>query len=465
LDEKAEYCASALITRGTAGARLLVEPHGARWRLPSFTLTIADSRAIASVLPRAVAERFGLDTAVLSVLDARRAADDDHRLALVALDAFGVRRAISAHGLAWHSAAELNQVAFADEAEAERVSQWMAELAPGGGHPQRLPWTRPGWLAEATAWIENQLGANGLMAAGPVEQLRTWSLSVLLRVPLAGPGSGASRPVGDAAIFKALPPLFKDEPRITQALSGQFPNLVPEVIASDAARGWLLMRSFSGALLRDGPALAVWTEALRGYARMQVATIGQGEALLASGCADRRLAGLPAEFAAVLADRDHLLLGQANGLSAMQADELEALAQALPAACAALAACGLPDTLEHGDLHGDNIVQTPAGFIYFDWSDGCVAHPFTCLTTFLERVRGDWLAPLTDAYLEEWRALVPPGDLRRALRLSQPIGAAHLAVSYHRILAATEPGQRWQLAGALPFFLKEVLRLKTGMTA
>jgi hypothetical protein len=125
----------------------------------------------------------------------------------------------------------------------------------------------------------------------------------------------------------------------------------------------------------------------------------------------------------------------------------------------------LPDTLEHGDLHGDNIALTPSGFVYFDWSDACLAQPFTCLTTFLERVREDWLAPLTDAYLDEWRGFASAEVLRRAQRLSQPIGAAHLAVSYHRILAATEPGQRWQLAGALPFFLKEVLRLRKELGA
>lgn len=453
MDEKAEVHVVTIITRGSAGAQVLVEPEGRGWRLPSFTLAgLPDSRAVAPALRAAVAERFGLAVAVLSLLHDQRGKAGGPRNALVALDAFTAPTdGAEAAGSAWLSVDELTQVAFAGEAEGARVYQWLADLVPGAGHA--LGWTRPGWLGEASQWIEAQLAQHGLTLAGPIEQQRTWSLSALLRAPLSA----------GSAYFKALPPLFASEPSITQALARRFPGRFPEVMAIDAERGWLLMREFSGQLLQACSDLTVWSDALRQYARLQVAASAEPDALLAAGCPDRRLGVLPGQFAAVLNDHDHLLLGAPEGLNAEQLAELNALAALLPAACAALEACGLPYTLEHGDLHGNNIAVMPSGFVYFDWSDACLSHPFICLITFLETVRPDWHAALTQAYLEEWGAYASPEQLQRALRLSQPLGAAHLAISYHRILATTEASQRWQLAGALPFFLREFLKYKEAL--
>lgn len=454
LAAKADVRVVALITHGSV-AELLAEPDGAGWRLPSFDLAgVPDSRAIAPVLRAAVAERLGLPVAVLSVLHTERDDPDGRRTTWVALDALAVPKdGTEPAGSSWLALADLARLSFNDEPEAARVRQWLADLASGGGPVLRMPWARPGWLAEATGWIEAQLAAQGLPQAGAIEQQRTWSLSALLRVPLA---SGS-------AYFKALPPLFAAEPDITAALARRFPGQIPDVVAANGERGWLLMREFPGELLQHHPDLSVWSAALRQYARLQAATAAEAEAWLAAGCPDRRLAYLPAHFQAVLGDHEHLLIGHANGLTETQHAELLDLAHLIPAACLALEACGFPYTLEHGDLHGNNVAVTPDGLVFFDWSDACWAHPLTCLTTFLETVASNWHTPLTEAYLSEWEAWTAPDRVRRAHSLSQPLGAAHLAVSYHRILATTEPSQRWQLAGALPFFLREVLRYKAAL--
>ncbi len=460
LDAKAEYAVTALITHGgQAGrpARLLVDPPGAAQRLPVFVVAADDSRALAPALRAAVAERFGLAVAVLSVLHVQRAEATGARAALVALDALAVPKdGTEPAGAVWLTVEELAGVTFADPAEAERVRVWLADLTPGGGHALRLPWTRPGWLAEAGQWIEAQLAAQGLGQAGPVEQHRTWSLSVLLRVPLAE----------GSAYFKALPGIFAAEPRLTDALERRFPGALPAVIAYDDSRHWLLMRAFAGQLLQACTDLPVWVAALRAYARLQAQTAADPAALLAIGCPDRRLPALPGQFAALLVDEALLAPGDEGALTPAERQDLASLLPAFDRACAALEACGVPYTLEHGDLHGNNIAVTDTGdFIFFDWSDGCLAHPFTCLTTFLETVPPEWHAPLTEAYAEEWGAFAAPAQRQQALRLARPLGAAHLALSYANILRATEPTQRWQLAGALPFFLREVLKYREALQA
>ena len=39
-------------------------------------------------------------------------------------------------------------------------------------------------------------------------------------------------------------------------------------------------------------------------------------------------------------------------------------------------ACGIPDTLSHGDLHPGNVAYDGREVRLFDWTDGCVTHPF-----------------------------------------------------------------------------------------
>jgi hypothetical protein len=456
---KAEYHVTAVITRGGTlaepAAQVLVDPHAPAARLPVFNVTAPDMRALAPALRGAVAQRFGLAVAVLSVLHARRDEATDDRHTLVALDDLTIPKdgTEPAAGV-WLAPEALDSITFAGEAEAVRVRRWLAELRPGFGHAYRLPWTRPGWLAEAAGWVQDTLVQHGLPLAGPIEQQRTWSLSALLRAPLAE----------GSAYFKALPSFFAAEPRITQALARRFPGVVPAVIAIDDGRAWLLMRSFSGQILQDCADLPVWVEALRVYARLQAATAGDPQTVLALGGPDRRLPLLPEQFSALLTLLDELRIGDDRDLAEDERDALRAVLPLLPAACAALEACGVPYTLEHGDLHGNNIAVTNAGgFVFFDWSDGCLAHPFICLTTFLETVPLEWQAPLIQAYAEEWGAFASPAALARAVRLCRPLGAAHLAVSCGYLLTGTEPDQRWQLGGALPFFLREVLKYKDAL--
>lgn len=45
-----------------------------------------------------------------------------------------------------------------------------------------------------------------------------------------------------------------------------------------------------------------------------------------------------------------------------------------------LAECGLPDSLEHGNFGLFNLALTKRGYLYFDWSDSSLAHPYSGLS-------------------------------------------------------------------------------------
>jgi aminoglycoside phosphotransferase (APT) family kinase protein len=132
------------------------------------------------------------------------------------------------------------------------------------------------------------------------------------------------------------------------------------------------------------------------------------------------------------------------------------------ARCAELAGYAVPPSLVHGDLHLSNVARGRAGYLFFDWTDACVAHPFLDLATirrstaFTDLTRSDELRQrLREAYLPVWAAFEPPGRLERVWELATPLAALHQAVSYRSL--ATQPSMDLHMAQATAWWLRQVL--------
>ena len=151
-----------------------------------------------------------------------------------------------------------------------------------------------------------------------------------------------------------------------------------------------------------------WMAMLRTYARLQRAAEGAAAELVGAGVPDRRLAVLPGRVAELVdgAPAGRAWTGSCRGLTE---------------ACAELAALGIPETIEHADLHDAQVFAAPDGDRFFDWGDASVAHPFLSLTVSLRVLASTVGVPddsrtvdtAIDAYLERWSALAPLADLRR----------------------------------------------------
>jgi hypothetical protein len=194
--------------------------------------------------------------------------------------------------------------------------------------------------------------------------------------------------------------------------------------------------------------LEVVAEVARTYARMQVKATGHIGRLLDAGCRDRRLDRLATQarawLAAVEATADLPGVDAATWLSPDEEAGLRAAVPRLQARCAELAGHAVPPSIVHGDLHLSNVARGPGGYLFFDWTDACVAHPFLDLATirrgtaFTDAACEDELRErLREAYLPEWASFEPPGRLARAWELAAPLGALHQAVGYRSL--ATQP--------------------------
>jgi hypothetical protein len=315
-------------------------------------------------------------------------------------------------------------------------------------------WTNEDWRREADSWIADRVEAAGESLTGEIEQPHVRHWSTVLRVPTSA---------GDLW-FKAVAPVHAFEPALTARLAGARPDLIPELVAVDVDRSWMLMRD-GGTRLRElmhsADDLARWEELLPRYAELQLAAAPEADGLLALGVPDERLEGLAGRFERLLDDRDALLIDEPDGLTRAEYEQLRASVAGVERLAADLAGYGLPETIQHDDLHDGQIFVKDGRYLFFDWGDACISHPFHSLVVTLRanawkfdlEPGGPEVRRLRNAYLEPF-----PGDnLEAAVDLAYRTGTVGRALAWHRMLAARAPEHRLEDAEAVPYGLKRFL--------
>ncbi len=325
-------------------------------------------------------------------------------------------------------------------------------------HIYSLPWDHRDWFRESLAWIQDQIKPNRLTVDGVVEkhQIRPWS--AVLRVPTNA---------GDL-YFKACAPAFYHEAGLTQALACWRPDLLPQVIAADPQRGLLLMadggptlRSFLGSDRYHEH----WRRILPLYAEFQIEMAGRPDGLLRAGAMDRRLKTLPGQLADLLTDQDALHINRPGGLTAEQFTYLQDFVPTFAGMCAALESHGLPETLHHDDFHGNNICVGDDGYLFFDWGESCVAHPFFTMVVTLRAIayfcklssEAPVLAELRDLYLKPWTRFMGRQDLVLAYDLANLIGKVNRALTWYRLVSDSPEPYKSEEAASVPGWLAEFL--------
>ena len=226
------------------------------------------------------------------------------------------------------------------------------------------PWEDPDWLAEAVAWVDARLGDLGRSRTGDPEQPHVRSWATALRVPTAeGP-----------VWFKANTPELRHEVAVVEQVSARVPDRVPPLLASDVERGWMLMAD-AGDRLREvvvaERSLARWHDVLAGVADLHHALEPDVGDLLAAGVPDLRLATLADRYAAMVEQMDlEPRFREAMGRVRDLVDEL--------------ASYGLPETVQHDDLHDGQIFVKDGRNLILDWGDAVVSHPFFTMSVTLE---------------------------------------------------------------------------------
>jgi hypothetical protein len=322
----------------------------------------------------------------------------------------------------------------------------------------QLPWDAPGWLEQATAWIEAQLGAQGYRIAGAIETIHQRAWSTFARVATDK----------GVVYFKAPAPAFGYEAGVTQFLTRLRPDCSVPLLAVDLERGWLLTADAGVTLRAASPGVEQiehWVKVLPLYVDLQIDMTAHAPELLALGMYDRRPALLPDQYAALLEEAHSLRVGLEPGLTPDEHRRLLALRPQVAAWCEELAAYGVPETLMHEEVHDANVLVGGQGYIFTDWSDSSIGHPFFSMLVILRAAayrlklpaNGPEMRRLQDAYLEPWTKYAGRAELLAALRLAYRLAMIIRALAWHHGTAALPEQYSEPYADYVPGWLQDFL--------
>ena len=422
-----------LLIPDKSGTRVLLLEDESRWMLPY--LSGADWWAQVEGAQSWARDRLSLDIVILRCVFVEH--DDAHQEsgdAFLFAELLGGETPLSG---SWCDE-ETVSVRLRNEHGREATGRWFAEAREG--RPAALqPWEYPGWYAGARGWIETTLPG-----VTNVEQFSTWSVSTILRAQ-----TGAGR-----YYFKAAPTHFRHEAAVTKMLAERFPDVIPAPVAIDDEQGWLLTADF-GDELASGKGASVGDGAVDALVALQRRSAVDVDALLEAGCADRRVAALATQIGELAGD----------GAAWLSSEVLVQLRSAWPRfvdLCEEAATSPVPDTLVHGDFHGENVALRGGRYFIFDWTDACVAHPFFDMAVMLRNAEGAQDPSLHDRWRDRclygWRDVVDPEEGIGWFQRMEPLAAMHQAISYRWLLSSLDPSERWQFGSALQDWVIRALR-------
>jgi hypothetical protein len=321
---------------------------------------------------------------------------------------------------------------FADFDRPDRVVTYLAqydgpdlpELMPADGEPvwlrpdpRRMPWAIPGGPAAALDWACDVLAGYGRAVTGR-RQVRAWSYAAVWRLDTdRGP-----------AWLKVLPPFLAYEGALLAWLSRP---TTPALLGADGTR--VVMANIGGPHRFDATA-AERELMLADLLAIQTDAAGRVPELLGLGVPDLR--------GDALADRIGPIVDRRGGaLAVAERIVLDKLVAGLPERFAELAACGVPDTLVHGDFHPGNAGMADDSHGIIDWAEAAVGHPAIDLL-LLCGFASNQAAPLIQQWCAHWRATIPGCAPERAIELAAPLWGLRDAVFGDLFLSSIEPSER-----------------------
>lgn len=284
-----------------------------------------------------------------------------------------------------------------------------------GNDPLRADWATPDGLRAALEWA-----TGAVPVVGPAKQVKSWNLSGLYYLETT-----------DGPVWlKATPSFGVSEATVIAHFAAVDPELVPEVVASIEGR----------VLLGHLPGVDCW--GLPDDAMLDaIPRLVAAQATLAGKTAD-----LPDRTPPTLTKGFAALLPRV-ALSTEERKAAERLLADLPSLIEELAACGLPETVVHGDFHPGNWRFDGERNVIVDFSDSYYGHPAVDglrPRVFLEEER--WAA-VRQLWIDAWTAHDPGSDPARALDLAEPLMHLGYAIRYQEFLDGIEATERVYHAG------------------
>lgn len=311
--------------------------------------------------------------------------------------------------------------------------------------PRALPWTQPGWFARTRQWITSALGTYAHGETLNLEQLITWQRSCVVRI----------EDQQQRWYFKQSSTALAHEGALTDLLSGIDDRFAPRVLATDRSARRFVMAELNGVPLEEHTEdLAPWVATVDLLAEVQRRTGEVAQRILGLGCPHRPTQDIETNAAALLADLDVIADRSGERVTATHVERLRERWPEMMADVHYLAADPIPLRIDHGDLHGLNVLIDGTRPRIFDWSDAAWRHPFLGMSMLLFSVAKvlpdpeDARLQMRDRYLSRWTDYASTPKLEASFEAAMRIAPLVRALFYYQDFLPSLPDQReWQ--GAL----------------
>ncbi|MDP3560390.1 MAG: phosphotransferase [Legionellaceae bacterium] len=285
---------------------------------------------------------------------------------------------------------------------------------------------------KAIKWAETYLQDIGAQLQGSFAPVRVMPWSGVYCIATS---------IGSVYLKQTARP-FAIEVMLFPYLINLFPEILPKMVGKNQDLRCFLMRD-AGSPLRDCLCVNYQVElankGLAAYVGIQQGVTNHVDALLELGVPDWRLAVLPSLYLKLLDEEAFLI---SDGLTRLEIDRLKKLHTRVSELCYQLNQYDIPETIEHGDFHDNNMLLNDGSqLIINDWGDTIITHPFFSMTSFLDSAfrhhkiddTSSTGRNLLDSYLNHWVKYEPKARLIEAFELVKRLNNIKFVISFYRI--------------------------------
>ncbi len=309
----------------------------------------------------------------------------------------------------------------------------------------------------AITWAKEYLTSKGHTIRGETETIREVPWSCVHRIATS---------IGIYYLkIIALP--FAIETKLLPYLTRFYPASLPHIMATNEDFHAMIMTD-AGVPLRDilqkKYQVNFINSAIEAYSSIQIGMISHVDQLLSLGVPDWRLSALPSLYLQLLSEEATL---KDDGLTHIEITKLRTLKPKIAELCRQLSEFQIPETIEHGDFHDNNIlIGTDEQLVISDWGDAVISHPFFSLTSCLSSAKRNHMISessppyitIRDSYLNNWVKFEPKNRLLKALQIAERLSNIKFAISFYRVTLCCEANEREAWKGFISEALTEFLR-------
>lgn len=286
-------------------------------------------------------------------------------------------------------------------------------------------------IEQLTEWTNKFLLANRYQLLGSLEEVQITAWSSVRRILTTN----------GYIYLKKIPNLLSSEPFIIELLHNQFHECVPIIIAVNDELNCFLMKDAGQPfyLLTDNKLrLNLIRETISKYKYIQNKCTSLTSQFINMGIPDWRLEHLPHLYHQLILQENLLI---EDGMSINDIKRLSELINKCMALCDQLSKFSIPETLDHCDLHGGNVLinEKTNAVTIIDWGETVITHPFFSLTAFLRSLVEYYNFKeneLWDACFEHNN--IERKELEKIISLVKKLEPVYSALAFHRLLMSSD---------------------------